>query len=99
MIIVVGTIEVAVSDRDRYLESRLHQVAHTLDETGCIDYSFAADATHPDRIRLLERWETMADLRAHIAALRAVAPSAEPVVSSQFTEVSVYEATPIDGAL
>ena len=99
MIIVVGTIEVAESDRHRYLESRHLQVAHTLDETGCIDYSFAADATHPDRVRLLERWETMADLRAHIAALRAVAPSGEPVVSSQFTEVTVYEATAIDGAL
>jgi len=99
MIIVVGTIEVAESDRGRYLESRQHQVAHTLDETGCIDYSFAADATLPGRVRLLERWETMADLRAHVAALRAVAPSDEPAVSSQFTEVSVYEATPIDGAL
>ena len=56
MIIVVGTVEVAESDRGRYLESRRDQVAHTLDETGCLDYSFAADATHPDRVRLLERW-------------------------------------------
>ena len=99
MIIVVGTIEVAESDRGRYLESRHDQVAHTLDETGCIDYSFAADATHPDRVRLLERWETMGDLQAHVAALGAVVPSHEPVVRSQFTEVSVYEATPIDRAL
>jgi quinol monooxygenase YgiN len=99
MIIVVGTVEVAESDRGRYLESRRDQVAHTLDETGCIDYSFAADATHPDRVRLLERWETLADLQAHVAALRAAAPTTEPVVSSKYTEVSVYEATPVDGAL
>ena len=80
-------------------ESRRDQIAHTLRETGCIDYSFAADTTHADRVRLLERWESMADLRAHVSALRAAAPSGDPVVSSKFTEVSVYEATPIDGAL
>jgi len=99
MIIVVGTIEVAESDRVRYLESRHDLVANTLDETGCIDYSFAADATRADRVRLVERWETLADLQAHVAALRAAAPTTGPVVSSKYTEVSVYEATPVDGAL
>jgi len=99
MIIVVGTIEVAESDRVRYLESRHDLVAHTLDESGCIDYSFAADATHADRVRLLERWETLADLQAHVAALRAAAPTTGPAVNSNYTEVSVYEANQIDGVL
>ncbi len=99
MIIVVGTIEVAEAERDRFLETKREQVSHTLTETGCIDYSFAADATHPGRVRLLERWETQADLQAHVAALRSAGPPAEPPVTSRFTEVSVYDATPVDGVL
>lgn len=97
MIIVVGTIEVAEDERDRFLESKRRQVSHTLAETGCIDYSFAADATHPGRVRLLERWESPADLQAHVAALRSAGQSTEPPVTSRFTEVSVYDATPVEG--
>ena len=61
--------------------------SHTSAETGCIDYSFAADATDPGRVRLLERWESSADLQAHVAALRSAGQSTEPPVTSRFTEV------------
>jgi quinol monooxygenase YgiN len=99
MIIVVGIVEIAEAERGRFLESKRDQVSHTLAEAGCIDYSFAADATHPDRVRLVERWETLADLQAHVAALRAAGPPDKPAVTSKFTEVSVYDATPVEGVL
>jgi quinol monooxygenase YgiN len=92
MVIVLGVIEVGVGDRDRFLEEKAPQVAATLTETGCVDYAFAADAAHPGRVRLVERWETMADLEAHVAALRAAPPPTRPPVPSHTVAVDVLEA-------
>jgi hypothetical protein len=94
MIIVVGTIEVAGADRDRFLEAKQAQVASTLAEDGCIDYAFAADAGDPGKVRLIERWERMADLEAHVAGLRSDPPADEPPVPSRMADLAVYEAAP-----
>lgn len=94
MIIVVGTIEVAEGDRDRFLDSRREQVTASLAEAGCLDYSFAADAGDPCRVRLLERWERMGDLEAHLAGLRSSGSPSEPAVPSRYVDMAVYEATP-----
>lgn len=95
MVIMVGVIEVEAGDRDRYLASRRDQVVATLAEAGCLDYSYAADAGDPARVRLLERWESMADLVAHVAALRSADPPAGPSVPSRMAEVTLYEARPV----
>jgi quinol monooxygenase YgiN len=92
MVIVLGVIEVGVGDRDRFLEEKAPQVAATLAEAGCVDYAFAADASDPGRVRLVERWETMADLEAHVAALRAAPPPPRPPVPSHTVAVDVLEA-------
>jgi quinol monooxygenase YgiN len=94
MVIVVGIIEVEPDDRLRYLESKAGQVAATLAEAGCLDYSYAADARDPGRVRLLERWDTMADLQAHVDALRSAPVPAAPPVPSRMAEATVYEAVP-----
>ena len=94
MIIVIGIFEVVESDRPRFLDAKADQVVATVREHGCLDYAFAADAADPTRVRLIERWESMEDLRAHIAGLRSAPPPAEPPVPSTMVEVSVYEATP-----
>ncbi len=100
MIIVVGTFEVAPGDRSAFLASKRGLMARTRDEAGCIDYAYSADAAASGTVRLIERWETMGDLTAHVEALQAAARSdgpaeskgpAIPVVSS---EVSVFEAAP-----
>ena len=83
MIIVLGVFEVEAGDRDRFLREKRAQVTATRAETGCIDYAFAGDAVDPARVRLVERWETMADLEAHVVALRAAPPPTAPPVPSR----------------
>lgn len=95
MIIVVATMHVAPEDRDRYLDSKRGQVTATRDETGCLEYAYAADADDPGKVRLLEQWESMADLEAHLAALRSAPPSSTPNVEVRSTKAELYDATPV----
>ena len=92
MIIVLGIVEVEAEDRGRFLDEKASQVAATRAETGCVDYAFSADAGDPGRVRLVERWETMGDLEAHIAALRAAPAPATPPVPSRMVAIDVLEA-------
>jgi quinol monooxygenase YgiN len=92
MIIVLGVFEVEAGDRDRFLEQKAAQVTATRAETGCIDYAFAADAADAGRVRLVERWESMADLEAHVAALRSAPPATAPPVPSRTVAVDVLDA-------
>jgi quinol monooxygenase YgiN len=92
MIIVLGIVEVDAGDRQRYLEEKAEQVAATRAEAGCLDYAFSSDAHDPGRVRLVERWETMGDLEAHIAGLRTAPPPAQPPVSSRMVSIDVHEA-------
>ena len=93
MIVVAGYFDVAEEDRQAYLDAKADQAAHTLGEPGCREYAFSADAAHPGRVRLIEQWDSMDDLAAHLAALRASGPAPSPVavLSTQF---QVFEATP-----
>lgn len=95
MIIVLGTIEVDDGDQQRFLDEKSAQVAATRAEEGCIDYAFTADADDPGRVRLVERWESMAALRAHVAALREAPSPRPPVVASRMIEAEVYEAVAV----
>jgi quinol monooxygenase YgiN len=92
MIVVLGIIEVAVGDRERFLEEKAPQVVATRAEVGCVDYAFAADAEDPGRVRLVERWETMADLEAHVAGLRSAPAPTRPPVPSTMVAIDVLEA-------
>jgi quinol monooxygenase YgiN len=92
MIIVVATMEVDPADRERYLDSKRDQAAATRLEHGCLDYAFSSDADDPGTVRLIERWERMDDLEAHLATLSAApAPDEEPV-PVHGGEAVVYEA-------
>ena len=92
MIVVLGIIEVDAADRERYLAEKAPQVAATRAEAGCLDYAFGADADDPTRVRLVERWEHMADLEAHVAALSASPAPERPPVASHTVAVEVFEA-------
>jgi quinol monooxygenase YgiN len=93
VIVVAGYFDVAEADRRAFLDSKAAQAAHTLEETGCREYAFSADAAHPGRVRLIELWDSMDDLAAHLAAHRASGPAPSPVavLSTQF---QVFEGTP-----
>jgi quinol monooxygenase YgiN len=92
MIIVLGTIEVEPGDRSRFLDEKSSQVTATRAEAGCLDYTFAADSGDPGRVRLVEKWESMADLEAHVAGLATAPPPAHPGVASTMVEIEVLEA-------
>jgi quinol monooxygenase YgiN len=44
-------------------------------EKGCEQYEMFQSAENPDKVVLLERWTTAADLEAHAEAMRARGPS------------------------
>jgi len=92
MIIVLGIVEVEPAERQRFLEEKAPQVAATRHEAGCVDYCFSADAGDPGRVRLVEKWETMADLDAHVTALRAAAGPPQAPVPSRMVAIDVLEA-------
>jgi len=95
VIIVAGTFDMAPADRGRYLDSKEARVATTRNETGCIEYGFSADAYEAGRVRLIERWETMDDLAAHVRGMQAPSPSDGPPVVVEASDVIVYEASPV----
>jgi quinol monooxygenase YgiN len=93
VIIVTGFFDVAEGDRRAFLDSKAAQAARTLEETGCREYAFSADDAHGGRVRLIELWESMEDLAAHLAGLRASTPTPSPITVLA-THFEVFEATP-----
>ena len=69
MIIVQGTFTVEPDLRQAYLEQTLEMQRISRAEHGCVEYVFAPDPLDAGRVVLSERWDTKADLDAHIAAL------------------------------
>jgi quinol monooxygenase YgiN len=70
-VIIAGWMDYA-AHRDEVLAhlqvvSRLSQ-----DEPGCLAYAMSADASDPGRVRVFERWSSVAALDAHLAAPHVV---------------------------
>jgi quinol monooxygenase YgiN len=93
MIVVAGFFDVAEGDRRAYLDSKSVQSANTLQEAGCREYAFSADDANAGRVRLIEFWDSMADLQAHLAKMRTSTPQPSPVAVLA-SEFHVFEATP-----
>jgi quinol monooxygenase YgiN len=95
LIIVTGNYQVPPDQRDRFMSSKREQVERTRNETGCLEYAFSADAEQPGLVRLIELWESMDDLKAHLQALRSDPPPAvESAIEVAGQTFAVYEATP-----
>lgn len=99
MIVVQGVFRVAAEDREQYLADSVETQQISRAEAGCVEYVLAADPVEPDRVVLSERWESRADLEAHITALteRRRQAAEEGVTSIELVsrEVTFLEATPI----
>jgi len=96
VIVVLGTFDLDPEDRDRFIDSKRAQVEHTLTEAGCLDYGFSLDPDDPGRVRLTERWESMAALTAHVAALRA-APQGDRGPRVRDHAISVIDGELVEG--
>ncbi len=100
MIVVQGVFRIAEDDREAYLADSLETQRISRAEQGCLEYVVAPDPLDPGRLVLSERWETRADLDAHVEALmarRAAAAEAGATPLAPLSrEVSFFEADPID---
>ena len=89
-VIVAGHIDVEPGRREEFLAGRQAGIAASRAEAGCIEYVLSADSSDPGRVRIFERWETIEDLRAHLAGMAAQPPSAGGVPRLA-TELVQYE--------
>lgn len=76
MIIVIATVELADGTRDSFLKEFNNIVPAVLAEVGCIEYGPTVDADtdlekqsrNPNRVTIVEKWESLAALKAHLVA-------------------------------
>jgi quinol monooxygenase YgiN len=77
MIHVIATIELAAGRREAFLAEFHRIVALVRAEAGCLDYGPTIDvptglsaqpAVRDDVVTVIERWESLDTLRAHLAA-------------------------------
>jgi quinol monooxygenase YgiN len=89
MLIVQGVFQVDPAERDAFLAQNVEAMKISRAEKGCLEYVYAADPVEADRVVLSERWESLDDLNAHLAAAgqrrqaaagSGEAPGATPVV-------------------
>lgn len=90
MVIVAGWMDVAETDRDDFLASRLEAMRRTRDEPGCLEYVFSPDPIHLGRVRLFELWASRADLDVHLNLMRS-RPTPAHSVTVIARNVAVYE--------
>jgi len=62
MIIVSGHLTVESSERERYLDGCVGIIRQARQAPGCLDFSIDADLLDPQRINILERWESQETL-------------------------------------
>ena len=62
MIVVAGSLRVQAGDRDAYLAAVADVTAEARRAPGCLDFVQAPDPLDPERIVVLERWESDEDL-------------------------------------
>ncbi len=74
MIHVIATVELNPGTRDKFLAEFRKLIPDVRAETGCIEYGPTIDAdtdiaiqykVGPDRVVVIEKWETVAALKAH----------------------------------
>ena len=82
MIVVAGYIELDPAERKEFLAVREPSIRAVREETGCVEYSFAADATDPGIVRVFEIWETPEALDAHLA-VRSMSSESRVAVHSR----------------
>ena len=96
LIIVTGNYQVPPDQRDRFMSSKREQAKRTRHEAGCLEYAFSADAEQPGLVRLIELWESMDDLKAHLQGLASNPPGqpTEPGVEVASSTFAVYQGEP-----
>jgi quinol monooxygenase YgiN len=98
MIHVIATVELAPGTREKFLTEFRKIIADVKGEAGCIEYGPAIDAVTdipnhfrvgPDRVVIIEQWESIAHLKAHAVAphMQAYRPKVKDFVKSMELQV------------
>jgi quinol monooxygenase YgiN len=87
MIIVSGWLKVEPGERAAYLTACRDVIVAARAAPGCRDFHLSADPIEPDRINVLERWDSVAD----VEAFRGSGPSGEQRAAILEAEVVQYE--------
>lgn len=64
MVIVAGYLMVQAGKRSSYLEDCRGVIEQARRAPGCLDFAISADLLDPDRVNILERWTSQADVEA-----------------------------------
>lgn len=101
MVIVVATVTCQSGHRESFLNEFRQLVPDVLREDGCIEYGPTIDAetdlekqhTDEDRVTIVEKWESLKHLQAHLTAphMEAYRPKVKDFVKS--SELRVLETT------
>jgi quinol monooxygenase YgiN len=73
VIIIAGTVDVAVEKREAALEAAKVHMEATRQLKGCLDYVWSADPLTPGRIYVFERWSDRESLELHFASPHFIA--------------------------
>ncbi len=73
MLLIEGWLKLATGEFDKVADQAQAMVKATLEEEGCLHYSFSRDIADPDLIRISERWASQEALAAHSASAHMAA--------------------------
>ena len=100
MIYVIATVNLVAGRRDDFL-ARFRQVMPLVhDEQGCIEYGPTLDVAtdipaqggaRPNVVTIVERWESLADLQAHLVAPHMAAYRADVKEMVERTTLQILE--------
>ena len=97
MILVAVELEVEPGSADKVKDAIAKMEAATREEEGCITYAFSVDVNDPGKLRVLERWRSVADIQSHMASPHmAEFGMAVAQVQPKSMQVKAYETTEIE---
>lgn len=65
MIVVIAEVRVAAGAVDAVSDAITKMETETHKEPGCLTYAFSVDISDPTMVRIIERWQSLDDLRGH----------------------------------
>jgi len=97
MIIILVEVGVKDGGSAQVRDAVARMEGATRKEPGCITYAFSTDVSSPNTIRVTEQWNSLDDIKAHMASPH-MAQFQKDVMSLQPTSLSVkaYEAKEIE---
>lgn len=90
---VVAREKLISGKRDEVIEKFLTEMVETTrKEKGCIFYEYHVDVDDPDAYAMIESWETMEDLQAHLESehFQRIIPQVGEYLSEK-TRLEIYE--------